>query len=154
MILIIAYGNNLRRDDGAGLMLAERLEQAWLARQVEVERLVVHQLTPELTLEVAREEVSAVVFVDTRAVPPGESQFEVQLCPVSASRPGSALGHHLDPAILLTYVHLLYDKQLPAYLVTAPGVEFGHGEGLSQMAQQALNRSPNLPAELLSVLNM
>jgi hydrogenase maturation protease len=152
MILIIAYGNSLRRDDGAGLLLAERLEQAWLARQVYVERLAVQQLTPELTLEVAREEVSAVVFVDTKAVPPGETEFEVQLCPVSASQCGAVLGHHLDPTVLLTYTYLLYDKQLPAWLVTVPGVDFRHGEGLSQGAQQALNRSPNLSTELLAYL--
>ena len=40
MILIIAYGNSLRGDDGAGLVLAERLEEAWQGRQVEVERVV------------------------------------------------------------------------------------------------------------------
>ena len=67
MILIIGYGNSLRGDDGAGLLLAEGLEEAWQARQVEVERLAVHQLTPELTLEISREEVTSVVFVDTRA---------------------------------------------------------------------------------------
>ena len=152
MILIIAYGNSLRRDDGAGLLLAERLEQAWLARQIEVERRVVQQLTPELTLEVAREEVSAVIFVDTRAVPPDQTQFEVQLCPLSAGQPGAALGHHLDPVVVLTYTQLLYDKRLPAWLLTAPGVDFGHGEGLSQAAQQALDRQPDLATELLAHL--
>jgi hydrogenase maturation protease len=152
MILIIAYGNPLRRDDGAGLILAERLEQAWRACQIEVERLAVQQLDPELALEVAREEVSAVVFVDTRAVSPGQTQFEVQLCSLSASQPGSTLGHHLDPAVILTYTHLLYDKRLPAWLVTAPGVDFGHGEELSQVARQALKARPDLATELLNHL--
>jgi hydrogenase maturation protease len=152
MILIIAYGNPLRQDDGAGLILAERLEQAWLACQIEVERLAVHQLIPELTLEVAREGVSAVVFVDTRAVLPNETEFETQMNPVSAGQVSSALGHHLDPTMLLTYVRLLYGKQLPAWLVTVPGVDFGHGEELSQLARQALNARPDLSTELLNHL--
>lgn len=154
MILIIAYGNSLRGDDGAGLILAERLEQAWLVHQVEVERLVVPQLTPELTLEVAREEVLAVVFVDTRAVPPDETDRTggVQMCPLSANQVSPTLGHHLDPIALLTYVRILYKKQLPAWLVTVPGVDFGYGERLSQVAQQALNAKPDLSIELLAHL--
>lgn len=152
MILIIAYGNSLRRDDGAGLLLAERLEQAWQACQVEVKRLVVQQLTPELTLEVARAEVSAIVFVDTRVVLPSETEPGVQIYPVNAIQPDPTVGHHLNPAVLLAYTDLLYGKHLPAWLVTAPGVDFGHGEGLSQGAQQALDRSPNLSTELLAHL--
>jgi hydrogenase maturation protease len=152
--LIIAYGNNLRRDDGAGLILAERLEQAWLAHQIEVKRLVVQQLTPELTLEVAQDEISAVVFVDTRAVPPGETELAVQMGRVSADPCNPALGHHLDPAVLLTYARLLYHKQPPAWLVTAPGVDFGHGEGLSRATRRALDRNLELATELLNYLQL
>ncbi len=31
MVLVIGYGNELRRDDGAGLRLAERMVERWQA---------------------------------------------------------------------------------------------------------------------------
>jgi hydrogenase maturation protease len=149
MILLIAYGNSLRRDDEAGLVLAERLEQDLLTRQVKVERLVVQQLTPELALQVARDEVTAVIFADTRASSRDEIAPTLQLYPVNADSLSPSLGHHLDAAMVLTYARLLYGKQPPAWVVTVPGVDFGHGEGLSQVAQQALNTAPDLLMELL-----
>jgi hydrogenase maturation protease len=149
MILIIAYGNSLRRDDGAGLILAEKLEQAWLARQVEVERLEVQQLVPELALEVARDEVSAVVFADTRVVSPAEVTPGLKMYPVQANPSSPSLGHQLDPAVLLSYARLLYGKQPPAWMVTVPGADFDHGEGLSQVAQQALREVSELATDLL-----
>ncbi len=150
MILIIAYGNSLRRDDGAGLILAERLEQEWSAGQVEVELVSTHQLTPELALDVARAEVTAVVFVDTRVTPPEKIEPEVQVYPLKTGSLSPSLGHHLHPAALLTYAHLLYGKQPPAWMVTVPGVDFGHGEGLSPVTQQALNSVSGLSRTLLS----
>lgn len=152
MILIIGYGNSLRRDDGAGLILAEKLEQDWLARQVEVERLAVQQLTPELTLDIARKEVTAVVFVDTRAVLPHETDLKIKICPIQADGLSPSLGHHLDPAALLAFVHLLYDKPVPAWLVTVPGVDFEHGEMLSSATQQALTTVSEVSTKLLEVI--
>jgi hydrogenase maturation protease len=152
MILIIGYGNSLRGDDGAGLVLAERLEEAWQDRQVEVERLALHQLTPELILEISREEVTSVVFVDTRAVPPEATDLQVWISPLQAGGTSPSLGHHLDPAALLALAGLLYDKWLPAWLVTVPGVDFTHREALSPTAQQALVTAPELSTKLLEVI--
>jgi hydrogenase maturation protease len=152
MILIIGYGNSLRGDDGAGLLLAERLEQAWQAHQIAVERLAVQQLMPELAWDIAREAVEAVLFVDTRVVAPGETEPGLQISLVEAPVLSPSLGHHLDPAVLLTYARLLYGKTLPAWLVTVPGVDFEHGETLSQTAQQALDTAPEILIQLLEVL--
>lgn len=138
MILLIGYGNSLRRDDGAGLILAEKLEQAWLASRVEVERLSVHQLTPELAANLARPEVTAVVFVDAYVATPAESPPHVKIVPIEAAITSPSLGHHLSPAALLIYARLLYGQQPPAWMVTVPGVDFGHGEGLSETSQQAI----------------
>lgn len=152
MILVIAYGNSLRRDDGAGLILAERLEQEWSSYSVPVERVEVHQLVPELAADLARDEVTAVVFVDTRAVRPDESDPEVQIYPLSTNHFSSNLGHHLSPVTLLTYARLLYGKQPSAWMVATPGVDFGHGEGLSPLAQQAIGTVVELSTKLLSYL--
>lgn len=152
MILIIAYGNNLRRDDGAGLLLAERLEAKCHTRQMKVERIVVHQLTPELSLEVARAEVTAVVFVDAREANPAEPDLGVQIRPVATDIPSPTLGHHLHPVSLLVYARLLYGQHPPAWELTVPGVDFGHGESLSQVTQEALATAGEALAALLAQL--
>lgn len=152
MILVIAYGNSLRRDDGAGLILAERLEQEWLACSVPVERVEVHQLVPELAADLAKDEVTAVVFVDTRAVQSDEANPGVQIYPLSTNHLPPSLGHHLSPATLLTYARLLYDKQPAAWMVATPGVDFGHGEGLSPLARQAIGTVAELSTKLLRYL--
>lgn len=152
MLLIIGYGNSLRRDDGAGLILAEMLERACRARQIEVERIVAHQLTPELSLEVARPEVTSVVFVDARQVAPNETASQVQLKPVESEAPSPSVGHHLNPVSLLVYVRLLCGQHPPAWELTVPAIDFGHGESLSPTAQQALaafqKMLPNLAQQL------
>lgn len=152
MILIIAYGNSLRQDDGAGLVLAEMLEAACRARRLEVERIVTHQLTPELSLEVARQGVAAVVFVDTRAVDPAETTPFVEVRPISTASLSPSLGHHLNPACLLVYAHLLYGQHPPAWEVTVPGVDFEHGEDLSPIARQVLAAGQGLLSELAGQL--
>jgi hydrogenase maturation protease len=142
MIVIIAYGNSLRRDDGAGLLLAERLERAWQAQGIAVKRLAVQQLTPELALEIGQADVSSVVFVDTRAVAPAETCPGVDIHPLTGAATSPALGHHLDPTALLLYASLWSNKPLPAWQITVPGVDFSHGEGLSETTQQALAAAP------------
>ena len=144
MILIIGYGNSLRRDDGAGLILAEKLEDELRRRELDVERIAVHQLTADLALSVAADAVTAVVFVDTRvaAAGDGQIQMDLQVQSLGAEQGSQTLGHHVGPAAILTYARLLYDRSPPAWLLTAPGFEFDHGEGLSEAAERALDTLP------------
>jgi hydrogenase maturation protease len=148
LILIIAYGNSLRRDDGAGLILGEKLEEVLRKRGLPVTRITVHQLTPELALDVAADDTAGVVFVDTRVSDAGEGQHELQLCALGSDQSLSSLGHHLGASSIMTYARLLYDKSPPAWLLTVPGVDFDHGEGLSEPAQRALNTLPALLHQL------
>lgn len=152
MILLIGYGNDLRRDDGAGLILAEMIERVWQAQVVTVKRLSVHQLTPELALEIARPEVTAVVFADARAVISNTSEPRIQTQALKIDLKSPPLGHHLDPTTLLIYVNWLYNCQPPAWLVTVPGIDFGYGQGLSQMTQKALAVAQPVAIELLAQL--
>jgi hydrogenase maturation protease len=152
-ILLIAYGNNLRSDDGAGLMLAERLEQIWQAAGVPVRYLPVQQLTPELAAEMAHNEISTVIFVDTRdAAGEEEEQPAVQLKAISGGPASPSLGHQLDPSALLTYTRLLYNKEPAAWLLTTPGVDFSLGERLSPVASTALAEAWDYLAVLLSLV--
>jgi hydrogenase maturation protease len=127
-LLFIAYGNTLRRDDGAGLALAEKVrpllcKQGWL-----VDLIAVQQLTPELALEIADPALQAVCFFDTAAEPHSTA---IQLQPVDAQQSAPVLGHHLIPSALLLYARRLYGVCPPAWLVTVPGYDFDLGEGFS-----------------------
>jgi hydrogenase maturation protease len=148
VILIIAYGNSLRRDDGAGLILGEILEEALRGSGQDVSLITAHQLTPDLALSVAGENISAVVFVDTRVSGAGEEKHELQLRPLSSDQGSTSLGHHVGASSIMIYARLLYDKSPPAWMLTVPGVDFEHGEGLSDTAQNALNTLPAVLRQL------
>jgi hydrogenase maturation protease len=141
MILLIAYGNPFRQDDGAGLRLAERMVQHWQEAGTPVRHVAVQQLAPELAVEIAEPGVTAVVFVDARAEPAGSAADGVTATALGSASPASpSLGHHTQPDVLLAYAALLLDGRPapPAWLVTTPGVDFRHGEGLSAAASGAI----------------
>jgi hydrogenase maturation protease len=148
VILIISYGNSLRRDDGAGLILAEQLEDHLKGQGRKVKRISVHQLTPELAMEVADESVQAVVFADTRVVDPRAGSFDLQVQSVQNLPGPASLGHQLSPGAVLAYASLLYHHYPPAWLLTVPGVDFAHGEGVSEVAERAMATLPDLLATL------
>ncbi|HMN30484.1 MAG TPA: hydrogenase maturation protease [Caldilineaceae bacterium] len=148
-LLVIGYGNTLRRDDGAGVALAARLVRCWQARGVPAQLLTVVQLTPELSTEIADGDVAAVFFVDTRAGKAGEP---VQVQPLAAKTGTPGLGHQLEPTVLLAYARLFSGREVPAWLLTVPGVDFGHGEGFSPDCEAALAAAPALVDELAAEL--
>lgn len=153
MILIIAFGNELREDDGAGLVLAEAMENAWRAQGAPVRRIAVQQLTPELALEIAAPEVEAMVLVDTRLATANGSG-DVAVAALSAAPTAlPVVGHHLQPAVLLAYAAAVRQGPLPpSWLVTVPGIAFGHGYGLSPGTQGAISRALRDAASDLSRL--
>ena len=138
MILIMACGNSLRRDDGAGLLLAEKLEELYLARQLKVHRIAVQQLTPELSEIISDDAVSKIVFVDTRVVKTGSRKQAIQIQQLPNGNASPSCGHHLDPLALMIYACRLFGKRPPAWKVSVPGVDFGHGEGLSEISRRAI----------------
>ena len=143
MILIIAYGNDLREDDGAGLVLAEQLASVWQIKGLTVQSVAVQQLAPELAADIAGEDVTAVIFVDTRMT---TSPFDLSVAVVPL-QPGTELspsmGHHVQPNVLLAYAQALYVTETvpPAWLVTVPGTRFGYGETISDVALSAIREA-------------
>ena len=133
LLLIIGYGNSLRRDDGAGLVLAQRLADLWQAQGHSMRLLLTHQLMPEMALDLAEGDVAGALFVDASVEP----RTEVALLSVDAeqsmSETGqtSGLNHHVDASILLAYAGRLYGHQPAAWLLPVPAVDLDHGEGLS-----------------------
>ena len=143
MILIIAYGNTLREDDGAGLVLAEKLESLLRRFAIDVHRVEVQQLLPELAAEIAGHQPDGVVFVDTRVAIAYDEAVSVQPVPVD-SNASPSLGHQLTPATVLTYTGALFDAvEQPAWLVTVPGWQFGFGEDLSTNSEKAIFHALN-----------
>jgi len=127
MILIIGYGNPLRRDDGVGWAVIEALQQATLPN---VTCLAVHQLTPELSETMSLAEM--VILIDARIE--GHAG-ELKITPVIAHADAPSMTHHLSPQGLLAMTNWLYDMLPFTILITITGADFGLGEGLSDIVK-------------------
>ena len=127
MTLVIALGNPLREDDGAGWAVAQALHQCQ-----DVRVLVVHQLMPEMAEEVSR--ADAVVFVDARRGGLAGELRTVALAPAAAE---PRLAHVVEPETLLHYAQILYGRAPQAWLVSIAGERFGLGDGLSASVLRA-----------------
>ncbi|HET9599811.1 MAG TPA: hydrogenase maturation protease [Anaeromyxobacteraceae bacterium] len=125
--LVVACGNPLRRDDGAGPAAAEGLGASGVAV------VIVHQLAPELADDVAA--ADAVVFLDARA---GPTPGAVETRRVQPAPPPSTLGHACSPEEVLALAALVHGVRPRAALVTVQGADFGLGEGLSPEVAAAL----------------
>ena len=134
--LVIGYGNTLRRDDGAGVWVAEAV-MAW--GLPEVRAIARHQLTPELAAEMA--EAETVVFVDARS--PEVNPGAVAIAPLALPDPDTALGntHASNPAALLALTHYLYAQSPQAYLLTIPAATFEFGDTVSEPTQQGIDQA-------------
>ena len=136
-LLVLAYGNPLRSDDGAGLALASELPTFLRAAGHSVRLLCVQQLMPELALAIAEPDVVAVLFVDTRMMTATEPQDpQIQIQSIDAAQLTASVTHHLGPQLLLLYASKLYHHAPPSWLVTIPGSDFGHGTTLSPQVQR------------------
>jgi hydrogenase maturation protease len=135
MLVVIGYGNPLRRDDGAGPALARMIEKRFGRDTLKV--IVIHQLVPEIAEELARKEVEAVLFLDAGTSGASEQQ-QVAIHPVAAEASSPALGHHFSPVDLLAYTELFRGTPLSGWQLTIHGSDFGFGEGLGSQAKKSL----------------
>ena len=129
---MIGYGNTLRRDDGAGVLVAEEVERLALPG---VRVLTCHQLTPELAETVAT--AAEVVFVDATAEP----QAGLKLRQLSALPQASPLAHAADPRGLLVLARELFGHAPRAWMLTLPAPDLGFGEGLSAEAEAGVRQA-------------
>jgi hydrogenase maturation protease len=130
-VLVIGYGNALRRDDGAGPRVA-RLVAAH--RWPGVRALAVHQLTPELAEAVA--EADRAVFVDAAC-----TDSEVRVRTIAATSAVTVLGHASDPARVLGLAEAVFGRCPPAWLITVPAADMGYGKRLSPLAKRGARRA-------------
>jgi hydrogenase maturation protease len=132
-LLVIGYGNVLRSDDGAGILVAEAVA-AW--GRPDIRGVAVHQLTPELAESLSTP--ARVVFVDARVAPVGAEPALMALEPSSARHQA---GHISDPRSLLNMARWLYGGCAEAWLLTVPGVNFSIGERISATATRGIERA-------------
>lgn len=134
-LLIVAYGNPVRADDGVAWRAAEALQTKFGGEQAEI--LTLHQLGPELAEHASRSE--CVIFVDAGAGPgrPGEIRVHELL---ASDLPGksTAFCHAVSPAQILALTAELYHRRPRAFCVTVVGESFEHGESLTAAVEAAL----------------
>ena len=134
-VLIVAYGNPMRCDDGLAWRAADQLEGKFASAEVEVLRS--HQLAPELAETVSRSE--AVIFVDAASGVAGNGQpGELRCAQVGLPQSPARFSHQFYPGAVVALARQLYGASPPAYSVTLTGECFDHGESLSPVVAAAL----------------
>jgi hydrogenase maturation protease len=130
-VLILAYGNPLRSDDGVAWHAAELLRQRLSSDDAEI--VCVHQLTPELAEAVSH--ASGTIFIDAR-----EDGEPGQICEarVAQDAEGMCGTHMFAPSQLMALCNTLYGNRPEAYEVSVTGESFTHGEDLSYKLKIAL----------------
>jgi hydrogenase maturation protease len=134
-VLIVAYGNPMRCDDGLAWRAAERLEGKFSGTNVEILR--VHQLAPEMAEDITR--CDTVIFVDAASADGGNGNpGEVRCLEVGLSEGLPRFSHQLSPGAVVALGRQLYGASPRAFAVTLTGQCFDHGESLSPMVEAAL----------------
>ena len=142
--LVIGYGNTLRSDDGAGQVVAEKIGQWELPG---VRSLAVHQLTPELTADIAQ--ADTVIFIDAVATS-AENPVSLKIEQIQAQDENPNFGHSCNPRSLLSWTQVLYGKATKAYWVLIPAVNFDFGEEFSDLTQRGIDTSLNQVKQLIA----
>lgn len=139
-LLVIGYGNTLRSDDGAGVLVAEAVS-AW--GRPGVRALAVHQLTPELAECLAG--TGRAIFVDARLA---TEDTELAMTRLQAATSFHHAGHVGDPSSLLAVAQGVYGRCAEAWLLTVPGVDFSVGERISATAARGIELALERIAEM------
>ncbi len=133
-VLVIAWGNPLREDDGLAWHVLEGLRRLRPRPGLPPLHLRhAHQLTPELAEPVSH--AAGVVFVDARR---DGRAGEIRCEPVAPATGSNPLAHSLSPQGLLLYAEALYGRAPRAVAVTVAGERFGMGEDLSPAVRRVL----------------
>ncbi len=137
--LLLGYGNTLRRDDGAGVRVAELLRLRLSPRACQV--MTTRQLLPEMASMLP--EFEQLIFVDAQI---GGPVGQVQYQPVTPDADtSSSVTHQLSPFNLIELCAALYGDCPQAVLFSITGGDFGFGYVLSP---PVLNQIPYLVSRI------
>ena len=130
-VVVIGFGNTLRRDDAVGYQIARYAERLWSPR---LRAIALQQLTPEVAAELA--EADRAIFVDAR---PAASALPVCAEEIEPPEQGSAsLVHAITPRFLLGLCQTLYGHSPRSWMIAVPALDFSFGEELSAIAQEGV----------------
>ena len=146
-ILVIGYGNQSRRDDGAGWLVIERLAALGLP---DVELQTAHQLEVDVAETISRFDV--VIFVDAAVTDSPHAVTRTLVHPNPESRPAVAGSHCLTPADVLALCRTLYGKEPQGMLFSIRGHDFNFGMTLSPAVEDAVNAVVQEIRQLVPVL--
>ena len=125
--LVLSWGNDFRRDDGAGRVAARMLREMDLPG---VQVVDFNQLCPEHAELLAG--YDRVIFLDAYPAEPGRGAMLLPLDdPQAMALPRSCFGHAVQPAEIMTLARAVYDCDPEAWLAAIPGFDFDLGENLS-----------------------
>ncbi len=132
-LIIFAWGNASRGDDGIGPLIAERLRGLGLPELVVVEDF---QLNIEHVMDF--DGATPLVFVDASvAIEDG-----IWLERITASEDGNFSTHEISPqALLNVYRASTGNSPPPAFLLHIAGQQFGLGDSLGPTAQAAVDEA-------------
>jgi hydrogenase maturation protease len=131
-LLVIGYGNELRRDDGVGPKVAAAVA-AWNLPGVKT--MICHQLTPELAAPIASAE--RVVFVDA-SVGEADSVLMQDLAPNQSLQ---IISHAADPRSLLALTKQTFGCSPPASWLSIPVQDLDFGDELSPLARKGMEEA-------------
>jgi hydrogenase maturation protease len=145
-LLVLAYGNPLRGDDGVARHIAQALGKTLHDPSTEI--VILHQLTPELAETVSKAE--AVIFLDAVA---GALPGHISLESLDAAPSDSATWTHiLTPSSLLALSRALYRKApARALLLTVGGGSFEFADDLSDPVRRAIPEAVRKIVELVQL---
>jgi len=136
-ILIYAYGNPGRQDDGLGNRFVEEIEK-WIIEN-DIHNILLesnYQLNIEDAATIS--EMDSIIFVDAST----EHIRDIHLCVVEPSEGRSEFTMHTaSPAFILALCIKLYNKHPKTYLLQIRGYEWEFKEGLSKKAEKNLEKA-------------
>lgn len=136
-ILIYAYGNPGRQDDGLGNRFVEELEK-WAAENhiTGLEFESNYQLNIEDAANISDKDI--VIFVDASE----EAIEDIDFSLVEPSEGRSEFTtHSASPAFVLALCIQIYNKHPKTYLLQIRGYEWDFKEGLSEKAEKNLKKA-------------
>ncbi len=137
--LLVGCGSPLREDDALGPALVELAATKGLSG---LTTKVVHQLTPELAIDIAASE--RVIFADA------SMHREMLVDRIKPDAGASAESHLYTPGALLALADTLYNAQPEAWIIAIPGHSFELRQGLSVVGTCALQQAAVALGNLLA----
>jgi hydrogenase maturation protease len=153
-VLVIGFGNTLRRDDGAGAVAARRLAADPRLQREGIEVREAYQLLPEMSLDIAAATLVVFVDADMRGLP---GSIEIHpIDPEAAARddadargdPGAS-SHHVGGGELVALASTLAGRAPEAVAIGIGVADLELGEGLSPAVDAALPRVADIVADLV-----